>query len=267
MPEATRFAAEERAPDDGGMGVVADASSPPSINAPRIFLGDVSIEKHSGPRLDGKGSFKLVVRGVLGSSALGELKRRGVPYTQRADAGELIFRGYPQAHDRPTARDRASSFIIDYDSDDVTRVRESAQRDLGKHPTMSELAEFVNRYIVTKNLQRPYDPASVVARRREGDCSEHAVLLAALGRSFGFATRVVHGIVILDSGQHIEAEGHAWVEWSDVSGWLPADAAVPIKVGPVYIPLQLLKDESPAYGRQLLLNMSLEIGPIVVEAP
>src|SRR5260221_621526 len=99
-------------------------------------------------------------------------------------------------------------------------------RELAR-PAMIDLAQFVSRYIVTKDLLRPYDPASVVAQRREGDCSEHAVLLAALGRSFGFATRVVHGIVILEAPGHVEAEGHAWVEWADHSGWLLADAALP----------------------------------------
>jgi hypothetical protein len=29
----------------------------------------------------------------------------------------------------------------------------------------------------------------------------------------------------------------------------------------------LLKDESPAYGRHMLLGLPLEIGPIVVERP
>jgi hypothetical protein len=252
---------------DAGVDPPADASAGQSINAPRIFLGDVTIEKHSGGRLDGKVPFKLVLHAALGPSALHELTRRGVRYEQRGDARELLFHGYPEPHDRPSAGDRASSFIVDYDSEEVTAVREAAKRELGAHPAMGDLAEFVSRYIVYKNLLRPYDPASVVARRKEGDCSEHAVLLAALGRSFGFATRVVHGIVILDNGQQIMAEAHAWVEWANRSGWQPADAAVPARFGPAYVPLQLLKDESPAYGRHLLLSMPLEIGPLVVEAP
>jgi transglutaminase-like putative cysteine protease len=130
---------------------------------------------------------------------------------------------------------------------------------------MNDLAEFVDSFIITKDLLREYDPASVVARRREGDCSEHAVLLAALGRSFGFATRVVHGVVIIDAIEHVAAEGHAWVEWSDGPVWLPADAALPAGLHPIYVPLQILKDESPAYGRHLLLTMPLELGPLTVE--
>jgi hypothetical protein len=267
MPETTRPIAAENAPADGGTTDASDASLRLGVNAPRIFLGDVPIEKRFGGRLDGTVPFKLVIRAAIGSSAVHELTRRGVRYMQHGDTGELLFRGYPRAHDRPTVRERASSFIIDFDSEDVGQVHARIRRDLGAHPGMNDLAQFVSGYIVTKDLLRPYDPASVVAKRREGDCSEHAVLLAALGRSFGFATRVVHGIVILDGGEHIEAEGHAWVEWADGSVWLPADAAVPVKAGPVYVPLQLLKDESPAYGRQLLLGMPLELGPLIVESP
>jgi hypothetical protein len=52
----------------------------------------------------------------------------------------------------------------------------------------------------------------------EGDCNEHAVLLAALGRAAGLPTRVVAGTVYLDGAFYY----HAWCEvW--VGRWVSID--------------------------------------------
>lgn len=54
----------------------------------------------------------------------------------------------------------------------------------------------------------------------EGDCNEHAVLLAALGRAAGLPTRVVAGTVYLDGAFYY----HAWCEvWLD--RWVSIDPA------------------------------------------
>jgi len=54
----------------------------------------------------------------------------------------------------------------------------------------------------------------------EGDCNEHAVLLAALGRAAGLPTRVVAGTVYLEGFFYY----HAWCEvW--LGRWVPIDPA------------------------------------------
>lgn len=78
------------------------------------------------------------------------------------------------------------------------------------------------------------------------------MLLTALGRSFGFAARVVHGFVLVDSNGHLLAAMHAWVEWHDGKKWTLADAAIGEELDPLYLPLQTLEDESPAYARSLV---------------
>jgi len=61
--------------------------------------------------------------------------------------------------------------------------------------------------------------ARAVLRSRRGDCNEHAVLLAALGRAAGIPARVAAGAVYLQDGFYY----HAWTEfWLD--GWVSADA-------------------------------------------
>jgi len=66
--------------------------------------------------------------------------------------------------------------------------------------------------------------ASEVARSREGDCTEHAVLLAALCRARGIPARVAMGLV------HSEAAGgfayHMWTECWLGGRWMPLDATL-----------------------------------------
>ena len=50
---------------------------------------------------------------------------------------------------------------------------------------MRELEKFVFGYIDKKSLNVGYASALETARTRQGDCTEHALLLAALGRARG----------------------------------------------------------------------------------
>ena len=63
-----------------------------------------------------------------------------------------------------------------------------------------------------------------VAKSREGDCTEHAVLLAALLRARGVPARVAIGLVYVAKSQAFGF--HMWTEaWVD-RGWLPLDATL-----------------------------------------
>src|SRR4029079_11917685 len=93
---------------------------------------------------------------------------------------------------------------------------------------MQKLEEFVRAYIRTKDLSVGYASALEVARRPEGDCTEHAVLLAALGRASGIATRVVDGVVYVDSyaGHEHVFVPHAWAQAFVDGRWRSYDAAL-----------------------------------------
>ncbi len=154
---------------------------------------------------------------------------------------------YPPARERPRKADLASSFVIDFQEAPMQPVIAAARAQLGPKPSVEGLVGFVDAFIVKKDLSRSFDLASVVARRREGDCTEHAVLLAALARAFGIAARVAEGIVLVDVQRNVYAFGHAWVEVYRQGTWRPADAAL-VGAGPrVYLPLELLWDETPSY--------------------
>ena len=115
----------------------------------------------------------------------------------------------------------------------------------GETPGADELRDFVAMWISDKSLGRGRDIASQVARRRAGDCTEHAVLLAALLRAFGYAARVVQGTVVADMGNGAGAFGHAWTEVYENARWRLLDAALRSSEGVFYLPDFDVEDEGP----------------------
>ena len=66
--------------------------------------------------------------------------------------------------------------------------------------------------------------AAEVAEFREGDCTEHAVLLAALARARGIPARVAIGLVYQAPTQSFAY--HMWNELWIGDRWLPLDATL-----------------------------------------
>ena len=85
---------------------------------------------------------------------------------------------------------------------------------------IGKLVDFVHAHVATKGLDRGYAPAIATLESRQGDCTEHSVLLSALLRTRGFPTRLVDGVVV--SGTN--AGYHEWVEvYVEGRGFVPAD--------------------------------------------
>lgn len=108
-------------------------------------------------------------------------------------------------------------------------ARRAGRRMLSDSMRMRRLEELVRRHITTKSLRIGYASALDTARQREGDCTEHALLLAALARASGIPARVATGLAYAPVfGEHREVfVPHAWViAW--VGGeWRGYDAALP----------------------------------------
>jgi len=90
------------------------------------------------------------------------------------------------------------------------------------------LRRFVSEYVKSKNLNIGFATASEVARTQEGDCSEHGVLLAALGRLNGIPSRVAVGLVYVPSfaGRSNIFGYHLWTQFHIDGRWLDYDAAL-----------------------------------------
>jgi transglutaminase-like putative cysteine protease len=80
-----------------------------------------------------------------------------------------------------------------------------------------------------KGLDTAFATASETAQLRAGDCSEHAVLLAAVLRANGIPSRVAIGLVYAES--FLGREGifgwHMWTQAQIGDRWVDFDATLP----------------------------------------
>jgi len=156
------------------------------------------------------------------------------------------------------------SFVNDYDLDVFQRIREQVIGTYGAVPSDASLVEFVNKYIEKKNYTRGFDIASQVVGTKEGDCTEHAVLLVSLMRMFKIPAKVVFGLKLLKLGDDYGAYTHAWVEYLQKGKWKAADATLAIAVDRTYIPVGTLENEGMDFVMDLV--PVLQMMPYRIEA-
>ena len=195
----------------------------------------------------------------LGDGPFGELTKRGLAGSVRDR--RLLVRlvpGYPISRDAVRKQHRACSHVIDCDSPAVQTL---GVGKLPPQPSMSDLVQFTSSSITAKSLARGFDIASEVATSHEGDCSEHAVLLAALARLHHLPARVVLGFAVLSFRSRLPMlVGHAWTEIHDGKAWQLADAAlvdagldrVTDLSGLSYLPVQLMEREDAGFRARLM---------------
>lgn len=118
----------------------------------------------------------------------------------------------------------------DYLQCDNEKVIELAKRAVGTTKDAAvaayQIEAFVDGYITQKDLSVGYASAAEVVQNRQGDCSEHAVLTAAMCRAVGIPARIVCGVVYADflMGQQGVFGGHAWTEVYLDGKWYGLDA-------------------------------------------
>ncbi len=95
-------------------------------------------------------------------------------------------------------------------------------------PRAEALRRFVHEHVQKKDLSVGFASAGEVARTQQGDCTEHAVLLAAMLRAAGMPSRTASGLVYVDEALgHREIFGyHMWTQaWID-GRWVDLDATL-----------------------------------------
>ncbi len=120
----------------------------------------------------------------------------------------------------------------------IRQLTQQALADLDTHATPADKAEalrrFVHRYIRTKDLAVGFATASEVARTRQGDCTEHAVLLAAMLRCAQIPSRTVSGLIYVDRfldqanvfGYHMWTQAWLGTEQAKKGRWIDLDATL-----------------------------------------
>jgi hypothetical protein len=109
-------------------------------------------------------------------------------------------------------------------SDDV-RVRSLAQRVTRGRVDPWQKATVINKWVFQniqgKHFKVAFAAAAEVARKLEGDCTEHSVLAAAMCRAVGVPSRVVVGLIYVEQN-----EGFGFHMWNEVfvnNRWVALD--------------------------------------------
>lgn len=124
---------------------------------------------------------------------------------------------------------RESNILIDCDDVFVKNLARTAGRGAGNVCQIADkLCKFVSGYVSQKNFSVGFASASEVARKREGDCTEHGILLAAMGRAVGIPSRVATGLVYAKEFKGIEDAlvYHMWTQFFLRGRWVNYDAAL-----------------------------------------
>jgi hypothetical protein len=127
--------------------------------------------------------------------------------------------------DPPTDVDRQASTMLQSDDPAVRKMAESvAAGESDAWAIATTLENHVKKSIRLKNYATAMATAAEVAQSLEGDCTEHAMLLAALCRVRNIPARVAIGLVYYPS-----ASGFAYHMWTEAwikDRWIPLDATL-----------------------------------------
>lgn len=175
----------------------------------------------------------------------------------------------------PDSQYLANTFVIDYEEASVKAVTDAFLSDYGKGlkaeddgigasvqetkvesysaEVGAKIEAFIANYITEPSYIHSFSFASTVAKSRSGDCTEYAVLSAALARALAIPARVVVGTIIVDDGSTVEAIGHAWNEFWFDGRWWRIDAAMygAESAKTFYLPSHILNNEGLGYALSL----------------
>ena len=163
-----------------------------------------------------------------------------------------------------------SSLYLDWQTPSVKAAARTISCDSDKPWDIAlALWKYVDKTIFIKNMEVYFDPAGKVLASHQGDCTEHAVLLAALARAKGLPSRLVVGLTQIYSRDGREAifGYHAWTEvWID-GLWVSLDAALrqaPVDVSHIALAVSAVNSSEPL-GNVVAAGMAQIIGNLQIE--
>jgi len=107
---------------------------------------------------------------------------------------------------------------------DLARQAVGNTKDAGE--AARKIEAFVAKYVENKNLSVGYASAAEVAASKQGDCTEFAVLTAAMCRAVGIPAQVVSGIAYVKDWAGFEGfGGHAWTQAYVGDKWVGLDSS------------------------------------------
>lgn len=276
---------------DGGAGAGSGAADP----GPEVMVS--TLVRPDRPIPDARGVREAVYEISLSEGELPDLPSEGAQRVERhGDRLRVTVRADGVGSEPPAARRPldvdpvpgepsdprlvAPSLYLDHEDPEVRRLLEAAVSGpedgdpvVGSAPDAAggpgalarALTAFVHGYVAEKGLDTGFATASEVARSRRGDCTEHAVLLAALLRAAGIPSRAVTGLVYLDrfAGADDVFGYHMWVQAYVDGRWLELDPTLPWGFDATHLALGVSDLSGPeggaAFDRMLPLVGKLRI--------
>lgn len=177
----------------------AEAADPADDAIARLFVQDAA----QSVKLLGAQAAEITVRAIRPTQPEKLAEAATGPGEAERSPGSLI------QSDDPLIREMASA---------------AAGDDADPWSVACRLERFVKSTVQLKNYSTAMATAAEVARSREGDCTEHAMLLAALCRARGIPARVALGLVY-----YPPAQGFAYHMWTEVwieDRWIGLDATL-----------------------------------------
>ena len=157
---------------------------------------------------------------------------------QRLDNGNIILKVEPVAapagvkfpykgKDAAILEALESTRFLQSDNEQIVDLARRAVDDAKDAVEAARKIEaFVAGYIENRSLSVGYASAAEVAASRQGDCSEFAVLTAAMCRAVGIPAQVVAGVAYVDDFVgHQGFGGHAWTQVYIGDKWIGLDAS------------------------------------------
>lgn len=182
---------------------------------------------------------------------------------------EAIFKDAPIQDAAYAIYLKPSSFIQADDPAVVALARQIAGSESNALTLASRIQQGVYLKMAKKNLGVGLASAGMAAKTLEGDCTEHAVLSAAIGRALGLPSRVVAGMVYAPPGSNPDFEGnfgyHMWAEVLVAPNvWWPVDAALG-RFDVTHIALLKTPLEKPGIETELVIPMIQLMGDLKIE--
>jgi transglutaminase-like putative cysteine protease len=133
-----------------------------------------------------------------------------------------------------------SNFFINWDNDLVKGHAARATAALPARASAWEKAVAIERWVKANmkafEFTQAMATADNVARNLSGDCTEYAMLAAAMCRSVGVPSRTALGLVYAESGGKQYLAYHMWFEVYAEGQWCPLDATLGMGgVGPGHV--------------------------------
>jgi transglutaminase-like putative cysteine protease len=172
--------------------------------------------------------YRMTVRGDDDAASTFAVDDRQQVRNVKGNTFELHVRAArsAEAAEKPGDEFLQSSYFIN--SDDP-RVKGLARRAVGPERNPLRKAQRIEQWVHRSMTPRNHEAlatADHVAKSLEGDCTEFAMLTAAMCRAEGVPSRTAVGLVYADVRGNPVFAFHMWTEvWAD-GAWVPLDATL-----------------------------------------